>query len=55
MGDPASGEILMEVVILGRGPQSVRLGFNAPRSLEIYRREVWDRIRAEAIAAETPA
>jgi carbon storage regulator len=34
---------------------SVRVGIQAPRSLPVYREEIWDAVRAENQAAATAA
>ena len=43
------GEI--EVVVLGITKDGVRLGINAPRSVQVHRREVFEAIAAENMAA----
>ncbi len=43
------GEI--EVVVLGITKDGVRLGINAPRSVQVHRREVFEAIAAENVAA----
>lgn len=43
------GEI--EVVVLGISKDGVRLGINAPRSVQVHRREVFEAIAAENVAA----
>lgn len=49
-----AGEI--EVTVLGITKDGVRLGINAPRSVQVHRREVFDAIAAENLAAtETKA
>jgi carbon storage regulator len=49
------GEV--EITVLGVTKDGVRLGINAPRSVQVHRREVFDAIAAEnraAISAELP-
>ncbi len=53
--DPITGEVLVEIVVIGCGSGSVKLGVDAPRSLRVDRAEVRERRRAEAAAAEGPA
>jgi carbon storage regulator len=49
-----AGEI--EVIVLGITKDGVRLGIKAPRSVQVHRREVFDAIAAENLAAtETKA
>lgn len=43
------GEV--EVVVLGITKDGVRLGINAPRSVQVHRREVFEAIAAENRAA----
>lgn len=43
------GEI--EVTVLGITKDGVRLGIKAPRSVQVHRREVFDAIAAENVAA----
>lgn len=43
------GEV--EVVVLGITKDGVRLGIKAPRSVQVHRREVFEAIAAENIAA----
>ncbi len=43
------GEI--EVIILGITKDGVRLGIKAPRSVQVHRREVFEAIAAENLAA----
>ncbi len=43
------GEV--EVVVLGVTKDGVRLGINAPRSVQVHRREVFEAIAAENRAA----
>lgn len=43
------GEI--EVVVLGISKDGVRLGIKAPQSVQVHRREVFDAIAAENMAA----
>lgn len=49
------GEEIEITVIETRG-DSVRLGINAPRSVGVWRRELWDQIREENLkaAAQSP-
>lgn len=43
------GEV--EVIILGISKEGVRLGIKAPRSVQVHRREVFEAISAENLAA----
>jgi carbon storage regulator len=43
------GEV--EVIILGITKDGVRLGIKAPRSVQVHRREVFEAIAAENVAA----
>ncbi len=43
------GEV--EVIILGISKEGVRLGIKAPRSVQVHRREVFEAIAAENLAA----
>ncbi len=48
-------DIVVEVMeVVGN---TVRIGFQAPRSIPVYREEIWDAVRAEnrAAAADAPA
>lgn len=49
---PQCGLTVKVVAIQGGG---VRLAFDAPSELGIYREEVWERIRAERPARRPPA
>ena len=44
-----AGEI--EVIVLGITKDGVRLGIKAPRSVQVHRREVFEAIAAENLAA----
>jgi carbon storage regulator len=44
-----AGEI--EVIVLGISKDGVRLGIKAPRSVQVHRREVFEAIAAENLAA----
>ncbi|MFT4034416.1 MAG: carbon storage regulator CsrA [Patulibacter sp.] len=46
-------DIVLEVVEVSGS--SVRLGISAPRSVPVYREEIWDSVRAENAAAATTA
>lgn len=41
----------IEIVVLGITKDGVRLGINAPRSVQVHRREVFEAIAAENLAA----
>ncbi len=41
----------VEVVVLGITKDGVRLGIKAPRSVQVHRREVFEAIAAENVAA----
>jgi len=41
----------IEVMIVDVGPREVRLGIAAPRSLSVHRKEVYEAIKRENIAA----
>jgi carbon storage regulator len=41
----------IEVIVLGVTKDGVRLGINAPRSVQVHRREVFEAIAAENVAA----
>ena len=43
------GEV--EVIVLGISKEGVRLGIKAPRSVQVHRREVFEAIAAENLAA----
>ncbi|HEY3400913.1 MAG TPA: carbon storage regulator CsrA [Geothrix sp.] len=43
------GEV--EVIVLGITKEGVRLGIKAPRSVQVHRREVFEAIAAENLAA----
>ena len=43
------GEV--EVIVLGIAKDGVRLGIKAPRSVQVHRREVFEAIAAENLAA----
>ena len=47
-----NGEI--EVVVVGISKDGVRLGINAPRNVQIHRREVFEAIKAANEAAAIP-
>lgn len=47
-----NGEI--EVVVVGITKDGVRLGINAPREVQVHRREVYDAIKAANEAAARP-
>lgn len=41
----------IEVVILGIEGDQVKIGFNAPRNIEILRKEVYEKIKEENVQA----
>jgi len=45
----------IEVVVLGIGRESVKLGIRAPRRIAVHRWEVYEAIRAQNLAASTSA
>lgn len=47
----------IEIVIVEAHGDSVRIGINAPRSVGVWRKELWDQIREENLraAAQSPA
>lgn len=44
----------IEVVVVGITKDGVRLGINAPRDVQIHRREVFEAIKAANVAAAVP-
>ncbi|MDF2925423.1 MAG: carbon storage regulator [Paenibacillaceae bacterium] len=41
----------IELVILGTEGDTIRIGVNAPRSINVYRKEVYDSIKASNVEA----
>lgn len=50
-----TGGRLMTIVVVDIRGDKVRLGLNAPRSVDLHRREVWDEIHKEKKKAPAPA
>ena len=44
----------IEVVVVGITKDGVRLGINAPRDVQVHRREVFEAIKAANVAASAP-
>jgi carbon storage regulator len=44
---------MIEVSVLGISRDKVKLGFNAPRKVSVHRKEIYDLIQKENIAAST--
>ena len=41
------GSDAIEIEVIRIGPDSVKLGINAPKSQAVHRKEIWDRIQEE--------
>lgn len=41
----------IEITVVGIRGDKVRIGVNAPKSISVHRKEVWDAIRREAAKA----
>jgi carbon storage regulator len=46
-------DVVLHVIEVARG--SVRIGIEAPRSLPVYREEIWEAVRRENGPASPPA
>lgn len=45
------GENRVEVVVLEVRGEQVRIGVNAPRTVKVHRKEVWDQIQHENLSS----
>jgi len=53
VGDPDGLDGTVKVTVLSAGHGKVRLGFEVAGDVPVHRSEVWQRIRAKALASET--
>ena len=51
ISDLRSGKTLIEAVCVDIRGDKVRTGFNAPKSVQVHRKEIWDTVQREKRAA----
>jgi len=52
IGDATTGEDLITITVVQIRGETVRIGIDAPRDLDIHRGEVWSKIQEENHAAK---